>query len=159
MRLPVVQALLVDNNRTPTPIRTRNLELMDIESHPSKSFSRVWRTSTNVRRTQTRLWRHPSTLPANQMAVSPKPVPATVAAESVISTRPLPAWTSPPADPMLAAIMAALDRIQSSVDSLDKRVKAVEKPAQRTKPPPASASAVSMPISQLHHGLLIRSLI
>jgi hypothetical protein len=46
---------------------------------------------------------------------------------------------------MLAAIMAALDRIQSSVDSLDKWVKAVEKPAQRTKPTPAAASVVSMP--------------
>jgi hypothetical protein len=46
---------------------------------------------------------------------------------------------------MLTAIMAALDRIQSLVDSLDKRVKAVEKPATRTKPAPAAASAVSMP--------------
>jgi hypothetical protein len=46
---------------------------------------------------------------------------------------------------MLAAILAALDRIQLSVDSLDKRVKAVEKPTQRTKPTPAAASAVSMP--------------
>jgi hypothetical protein len=46
---------------------------------------------------------------------------------------------------MLAAIMSALDRIQSSVDSLDKRVKAVEKPIPRTKPTPAAAAAVSMP--------------
>jgi hypothetical protein len=41
--------------------------------------------------------------------------------------------------------MAALNRIQSSVDSLDKQVKAVEKPTTRTKPTPAAASAVSMP--------------
>jgi hypothetical protein len=39
---------------------------------------------------------------------------------------------------MLAAILAALDRIQSSVDSLDKRVKAVEKPAPCTKPTTSS---------------------
>jgi hypothetical protein len=83
------------------------------------------------------------------MAVSPKMVPATVAAESVISTRPLPTRTPPPPkqyiDPMLTAILAALDRIQTSVDTLDKRVKAVEKPATHTKPTPATASAVSMP--------------
>jgi hypothetical protein len=79
------------------------------------------------------------------MAVSPTSVPATVAAESIISTRPLLAQTTPPADPMLTAILAALDRIQSSVDSLDKHVKAVEKPASQTKLTPAAASAVSMP--------------
>jgi hypothetical protein len=83
--------------------------------------------------------------PANQMAVSPKLFPAMVAAESVISTRPPLAQKDAPTDPMLAAILAALDCIQSSVDSLDKRVHAVEKPTPRTKPTPASAAAVSMP--------------
>jgi hypothetical protein len=137
MRLPVVQALQVDNNRTPTPIRTCNLELMDIEQSSVQKLQSGMEDLHKRKEEANQTVAASLHAPANQMAVSPKLVPATVAAESVISTRPLPAQTTPPVDPMLAAIMAALDRIQSSVDSLDKRVKAVEKPAQRTKPTPA----------------------
>jgi hypothetical protein len=87
--------------------------------------------------------------PANQMAISPKSAPATVAAESVISTCP-PSTRAPPppassTDPMLTAIMAALTCIQGSVNALDQRVRAVEKPSTRQKPMPAAAAAVSMP--------------
>jgi hypothetical protein len=145
MHMPVVQALMVDNNRTPTPIRTRNLELMDIEKSSVQKLQSGMEDLHKRKEEANQTVAASLHAPANQMAVSPKSVPATVAAESVISTRPLPAQTTPPADPMLAAIMAALDRIQSSVDSLDKRVKAVEKPTQRTKPTPAAAAAVSMP--------------
>jgi hypothetical protein len=136
---------MVDNNRTPMPIRTRNLELMDIEKSTVQKLQSGMEDLHKRKEAANQTVAASLHAPANQMAVSPKPVPATVAAESVISTRPLPAQTNPPADPMLAAIMAALDRIQSSVDSLDKRVKAVEKPTPRTKPTPASAAAVSMP--------------
>jgi hypothetical protein len=145
MRMPTVQALIVDNNRTPTPIRTHNLELMDIEKSTIQQLQSGMEDLHKRKEEANQTVAASLHAPANQMAVSPKPVPATVAAESIISTRPLPAQTNPPADPMLAAIMAALDRIQSSVDSLDKRVKAVEKPTQRIKPTPASAAMVSMP--------------
>jgi hypothetical protein len=121
MRMPTVQALMVDNNRTPTPIRTRNLELMDIEQSTVQKLQSGMEDLHKRKEEANQTVAASLHTPANQMAVSPKPVPATVAAESVISTRPLPAQTNPPADPMLAAIMAALDRIQSSVDSLDKR--------------------------------------
>jgi hypothetical protein len=142
---PNVKALQEDNNRTPTPICTHNIALMDIEKSSVQALQSGMEELHKCKKEANQTMAASLHAPANQMAVSPKPVPATVAAESVISTRPLPARTTPPADPMLAAIMAALDRIQSSVDSLDKRVKAVEKPAQRTKPTPAAASAVSMP--------------
>jgi hypothetical protein len=145
MHAPAVQALMVDNNRTPTPIRTRNLELMDIEKSAVQKLQSGMEDLHDWKAKANQTVAASLHTPANQMAVSPKPVPATVATESVISTRPRPTQTPPPADPMLAAIMAALDRIQSSVDSLDKRVKAVEKPTQRTKPAPAAADAVSMP--------------
>jgi hypothetical protein len=46
---------------------------------------------------------------------------------------------------MLTTIMAALAHIQGSVDALDQRVRAVEKPTPRPKPTPAAATAVSMP--------------
>jgi hypothetical protein len=145
MRPPIVHSLREDNNHTPTPIRTRNIELMDIKKSSVQKLQSGMEELHKHKEEANQTTAASLHAPANQMAVSPKSVPATVAAESVISTRPLPAQTTPPADPMLAAIMAALDRIQSSVDSLDKRVKAVEKPAQRTKPTPAAASAVSMP--------------
>jgi hypothetical protein len=96
LRLPVVQSLQEDNNHTPTPIRTRNIELMDIEK------SSVQRLQSGMEELHKRKEEANQTTvaslhaPANQMAVSPKPVPATVAAESVISTRPLPAQTTPP---------------------------------------------------------------
>jgi hypothetical protein len=145
MRTPAVHALMVDNNRTPTPICTRNLELMDIKKSTVQKLQSGMEDLHKRKEAANQTVAASLHAPANQMAVSPKSVPATVAAESVISTRPLPAQTNPPADPMLAAIMAALDRIQSSVDSLDKRVKAVEKPTPRTKPTPAAAAVVSMP--------------
>jgi hypothetical protein len=146
MRIPTVQALMVDNNRTPTPIRTRNLELMDIEKSSVQQLQSGMEDLHKRKEAANQTVAASLHAPANQMAVSPpKPVLATLAAESVISTRPPPAQTIPPVDPMLAAIMSSLDRIQSSVDSLDKRVKAVEKPAPRTKPTPASAAVVSMP--------------
>jgi hypothetical protein len=145
MRVPVVQALMVDNNRTPTPIRTRNLELMDIEKSTVQKLQSGMEDLHKRKEEANQTVAASLHAPANQMAISPKSVPAVAAAESVISTRPRPAQTTPSADPMLAAIMAALDRIQSSVDSLDKRVKAVEKPTTRTKPAPAIAAPVSMP--------------
>jgi hypothetical protein len=142
---PAVQALMVDNNRTPTPICTRNLELMDIEKSSVQQLQSGMEDLHKRKEEANQTVAASLHAPANQMAVSPIPVTATLAAESVISTRPLPAQTTPPVDPMLAAILSALDRIQSSVDSLDKRVKAVEKPAPRSKPTPAAAAAVSMP--------------
>jgi hypothetical protein len=145
MRAPAVQALMVDNNRTPTPIRTRNLELMDIEKSTVQKLQSGMEDLHKRKEAANQTVAASLHAPANQMAISPKSVPAVVPAESVISTRPQPAQTTPPADPMLAAIMAALDRIQSSVDSLNKRVKAVEKPTPRTKPAPAIAAPVSMP--------------
>jgi hypothetical protein len=145
MRAPAVQALMVDNNRTPMPIRTRNLELMDIEKSSVQQLQSGMEDLHKCKEAANQTVAASLHAPANQMAVSPTSVPATLAAESIISTRPLPAQTTPPVDPMLAAIMSALDRIQSSVDSLDKQVKAVEKPAPRTKPTPATAAAVSMP--------------
>jgi hypothetical protein len=145
LRLPVVQALREDNNRTPTPIRTCNIELMDIEKSSVQKLQSGMEELHKHKEEANQTTAASLHAPANQMAVSPKSVPATVMAESVISTCPLPARTTPPVDPMLAAILAALDRIQSSVNSLDKRVKAVEKPATRTKLTPAAASAVSMP--------------
>jgi hypothetical protein len=146
MRAPIVTALMMDNNRTPTPTRTRNIELMDIEKSNVQQFQSGMEDLHQRKEAANQTVAASLHAPANQMAVSPpKPVPAMMAAESVISTRPPPARTSPPVDPMLAAIMSALDRIQSSVDSLDKRVKAVEKPIPRTKPTPAAAAAVSMP--------------
>jgi hypothetical protein len=146
MRAPIVTALMVDNNRTPTPIRTRNAELMDIERSSVQTLQVGMEDLHKRKEAANQTVAASLHAPANQMAVSPTPVPATLAAESVISTRPLPATTPPSSvDPTLAAILAALDRIQSSVDSLDKRVKAVEKPVPRTRPTPAAASAVSMP--------------
>jgi hypothetical protein len=145
MRMPSMHTLMVDNNRTPTPIHTRNLELMDIEKSTVQKLQSGMEDLHKQKEEANQTVAASLHAPANQMAVSPTSVPAMVAAESVISTRPLPAQTTPPADPMLAAIMAALDRIQSSVDSLDKQVKAVEKPTQCTKPIPSAAAAVSMP--------------
>jgi hypothetical protein len=146
MRAPIVTALMMDNNRTPTPTRTRNVELMDIEKSNVQQLQSGMEDLHQRKEAANQTVAASLHAPANQMAVSPpKSVPAMMAAESVISTRPPPARTSPPVDPMLAAIMSALDRIQSSVDSLDKRVKAVEKPTPRTKPTPAAAAAVSMP--------------
>jgi hypothetical protein len=144
LRTPAVHALMVDNNRTPMPIRTRNLELMDIEKSTVQQLQSGMEDLHKRKEAANQTVAASLHAPANQMAVSPKPVPATVATESIISTRPHPTQT-PSTDPMLAAIMAALDCIQSSVDSLDKRVKAVEKPTQRTRPAPATADAVSMP--------------
>jgi hypothetical protein len=46
---------------------------------------------------------------------------------------------------MLTTIMAALARIQGSVNALDQQVRAVEKPTPRPKPKPAAAAAVFMP--------------
>jgi hypothetical protein len=145
MCAPAVQALMVDNNRTPTPIRTRNLELMDIEKSSVQQLQSGMEDLHKRKEAANQTVAASLHAPANQMAVSPTLVLATLTAESVISTRPLPARTTPPIDPTLAAILSALDRIQSSVDSLDKRVQAVEKPAPRTKPSPAAAAAVSMP--------------
>jgi hypothetical protein len=144
-RPPIVKALQEDNNRTPTPIHTHNTALMDIEKSSVQTLQSSMEELHKRKEEANQTMAASLHAPANQMAVSPISAPAMVAAESVISTRPPPARTTPPVDPMLAAIMAALDRIQSSVDSLDKRVKAVEKPAPRNKPTPASASAVSMP--------------
>jgi 6-phosphofructokinase len=145
MRAPIVTALMMDNNRTPTPTRIKNVELMDIEQSSVQKLQSGMEDLHNRKEAANQTVAASLHAPANQMAVSPTSVPAKLAAESVISTRPLPAQTTPPVDPMLAAILSALDRIQASVDSLDKRVKAVEKPAPRTKPTPASAAAVSMP--------------
>jgi hypothetical protein len=145
MRAPAVQALMADNNRTPTPIRTRNLELMDIEKSSVQQLQSGMEDLHKRKEAANQTVAASLHALANQMAVSPILVPATLAAESVISTRPLPAQTTPTVDPTLAAILSALDRIQSSVDSLDKRVKAVEKPTPRSKPAPAAAAAVSMP--------------
>jgi hypothetical protein len=93
---PAVKSLQEDNNHTPMMIRTCNIELMDI-----KKFS-VQMLQSGMEELHKRKEEANQTTvasihaPANQMAVSPKPVPATVAAESVISTRPLPARTTPP---------------------------------------------------------------
>jgi hypothetical protein len=144
-----VKVLQEDNNRTPTPIRTHNTALMDIEQSSVQALQSGMEELHKRKEEANQTTVASLHAPANQMAVSPKPVPAMVAAESVISTRPLPTRTPPPPkqyiDLTLTAILAALDCIQSSVDSLDKRVKAVEKPTARTKPTPATASAVSMP--------------
>jgi hypothetical protein len=145
MRAPIVTALMVDNNRTPTPTHTRNIELMVIERSSVQTLQMGMEDLHKRKEAANQTVAASLHAPANQMAVSPIPVPAPLAAESVISTRPLPAQTTPPVDPTLAAILSALDRIQSSVDSLDKRVKAVEKPAPRSKPNPEAAAAVSMP--------------
>jgi hypothetical protein len=147
MRAPIVTALMMDNNRTPTPTRTRNVELMDIEQSNVQQLQSGMEALHQRKEAANQTVAASLHAPANQMAVSPpKPVPATMAAESVISTRLPPARKPTPVDPMLAAIMSALDRIQSSVDSLDKRVKAVEKPTSRTRPTPAAAAVVSMPM-------------
>jgi hypothetical protein len=149
VRPPVVQALQEDNNCTLMPIRTHNTVLMDIEQSSVQALQSGMEELHKRKEKANQTTAASLHAPANQMAVSPKMVPATVAAESVISTRPLPTRTPPPPkqyiDPTLTAILAALDRIQMSVDALDKWVKAVEKPATRTKPTPATASAVSMP--------------
>jgi hypothetical protein len=132
-------------NHTPTPIRTYNTALMDIEKSSVQKLQSGMEELHKRKEDANQTVAASIHAPADQMAISPKPIPAMVAAESVISTCPLPTRTSPPDDPMLLAIMAALNRIQSSVDLLDKRVKAVEKPTTCTKPTPAAASAVSMP--------------
>jgi hypothetical protein len=143
------KALQEDNNRTPTLIRTYSTALMDIEKSSVQKLQSGMEELHKQKEDANQTVAASIHAPANQMAISPKPILATVAAESVISTCPLPTRTSPPDDPMLLAIMAALNQIQSSVDSLNKRVKAVEKPTTRTKPTPAAASAVSMPAKPL----------
>jgi hypothetical protein len=91
--------------------------------------------------------------PTNQMAISPILALTEVAAESIMSpcphkvTAPTPTLPSS-VDPSFLAIMAALTRIQGTIDSLDKRVTAVETPTSvpwGKKLTPGSASAVSMP--------------
>jgi hypothetical protein len=148
-RPPLLAKLQEDNNHTPTPLCTYNTALMDIEQTTVQALQSGMEELHKCKEDANQTTAASLHAPANQMAVSPKSTPATVAAESVISTHPLPTQAPPPPskqsiDPMLTAIMAALDHIQTSVNTLDKRVKAVEKPAPRTKPTPAEASAVSM---------------
>jgi hypothetical protein len=145
----MVKALQEDNNRTPMPIRTHNIALMDIEQSSVQALQSGMEELHKRKEEANQTTAASLHTPANQMAVSPKLAPATVAAESIISTHPLPTWTPPPPkqyiDPTLTTILAALGRIQTSVDALDKWVKVVEKPTAHTKPTPAAASAVSMP--------------
>jgi hypothetical protein len=90
MRLPIVHSLQEDNNRTPMPIRTRNLELMDIEQSSVQKLQSGMEELHKRKEEANQTTAASLHAPANQMAVSPKSVPATVTAESIISTRPLP---------------------------------------------------------------------
>jgi hypothetical protein len=94
-RPPIVKALQEDNNRTPTPIRTRNIELMDIEKSSVQVLQSGMEELHKRKEEANQMTAASLHAPANQIAVSPKPVPATVVAESIISTRP-PARTTPP---------------------------------------------------------------
>jgi hypothetical protein len=146
---PQLTTLQDDNNRTPTPICTYSTALMDIEKTKVQTLQSGMEELHKRKEDAHQTTAASLHAPANQMAISPKSAPATVAAESVISTHPPPTRApTPPAsssDPMLTTIMAALARIQGSVDALDQRVRAVEKPTPRPKPTPAAATAVSMP--------------
>jgi hypothetical protein len=96
LRLSVVKTLREDNNLTPTPICTRNTELMDIEKSSVQKLQSGMEELHKRKEEANQTTAASLHAPANQMAVSPKSVPATVAAESIISTRPLLAQTTPP---------------------------------------------------------------
>jgi hypothetical protein len=81
------------------PIRTRNIELMDIEKSSVQVLQSGMEELHKRKEEANQMTAASLHAPANQMAVSPKQVPATVAAESIISTCPLPARTTPPHRP------------------------------------------------------------
>jgi hypothetical protein len=87
-RPPVVQRLQEDNNRTPTPIRTQNIALMDIEQSSVQKLQSGMEELHKCKEEANQTTAASLHAPDNQMAVSPTSAPATVAAESVISTRP-----------------------------------------------------------------------
>jgi hypothetical protein len=92
--------------------------------------------------------------PANQMAISPPPVEALMAAESIMSPRPQKSATPTPppppstSDPTLLAILATLEHLSGEVKGLGSRIAAVEAgpiqdPRRRMKP--SAAPPISMP--------------
>jgi hypothetical protein len=90
--------------------------------------------------------------PANQMAVSPPPFEALMAAESVMSPHPQKSANPPPStstsDPTLLAILATLERLSGEVKGLGTRLARVEEgPVQdpRRRMKPAAAPPISMP--------------